>query len=463
MAKRYGHALVIGGSVAGLMAARMLVDSFEKVTIVERDVLPDGISERSGTPQARHVHNLLRSGLDMMNNMFPGFEDDIAEQGAKLMNWGTQVRMYAGGRWLTPMKTEFATRVASRALIEWALRQRVQQYDGVTFVERTAVRGLVADDSNRRIRGVEVQTRGGSAERYTIAADFVVDASGRGSKAIEWLEALDYDKPPETHVDANVAYSTRFFKRPIHKDYPWLVMYMPAKAPNKRGAGIFQIEGDIWVTSLGGFVGDHPPTDEEGWMEYAKSLPEPDFYEAVKDAEPVEGTGIYGYQRTENYIRHFERMTRFPEGFVLIGDAVCAFNPVYGQGMTSAAMGAKLLGEMLSKTETLDGFGLVFQKRLAKQGQPMWLLATGNDLQFEETRGDRPNAVTRLVQKYVDAYLDAMADDPILKEQFFRVTNLLDMPQSLLRPDFAWRVLFNNRRQSEESTPHSEDGLQIAQ
>jgi len=390
---------------------------------------------------------LLRRGLDIMDEMFPGFEAELEARGAQPMNWGTDIKVYTGGRWLGQLETELASKVASRVLIEAVLRERVCKLGNVQMLERTQVLGLLADASGERVVGLHVRERGGRAAERDLYADFVVDASGRGSKGSDWLQALGYEVPKETTVDADVGYSTRYFKKPKDKSYFWRVLYMPAKAPSTRGAGIFEVENDVWIASLGGFVGDHPPTDEEGWMEYARNLPADDFYEAVKDAEPIPEMGVCGYRRTGNYIRHFERMERFPAGFVLVGDAVCAFNPIYGQGMTSAAMGAQRLGEMLADVDKLDAsFGKAFQSSVAKQCEPMWLISTGNDLQFEETIGDRPTWVERMVQKYVDAYLEVMADKPVMVEQFFHVQNLTAAPTTLLRPDLAARVLWDRVR-----------------
>ena len=441
MAIQSKHAIVIGGSIAGLMSARVLSDSFEQVTIIERDRLPQTPTERNGTPQARHVHNLLLRGLQLMESFFPGFTDELEANGANWMNWGTETRVLSKDRWLEPIETDFKTMVASRALIEWVLRERLKGLGMVSIQERMQVTGLLTSEDGQRVTGVKLRERGGRAERSELRADFVVDASGRGSKAGAWLTEIGYPAPDETRVDADVAYATRFYKKPQHRAIPWRVMYMPAKMPYTRGGAIFEIEGDVWVASLGGFCGDHPPTDPDGWMAYCKDLPKPDMYEELLDAEPIPDTGIYGYQRTANYIRHYEKLDRLPDGFILTGDAVCAFNPVYGQGMTSAAMGAALLAELLAGAETLRGFGAVYQARYAKQIEPMWLLATGNDLQYPATVGDRPDWLTRQVQRYVDLYLEMMIGDRDLTEQFYRVMNLMALPSSLLYPARAGQVL----------------------
>lgn len=425
-----------------MLAARVLSERFEQVIIVERDQLPQDAHERAGTPQDKHVHNLLSRGLQVMERLLPGFERDLEAHGALYLNWGKHARvLIANDHWMPEIDTPVYSWTASRALVEWVMRKHVLTRPNIQILERTQARNLELDTTQTRVVGVRVVKNGTPHLSHVLPADFVVDATGRSSKIMQWLNELGFDTPPETIVDAKVGYATRYFRKPANARNTWRVLYMPARAPITRGAGIFEVENNLWIASLGGFAGDYPPNTPDDWMEYARSLPKPDFYEAIKDAEPLNNQ-VIGYRRTRNYRRHFEKLPRFPERLVVVGDAVCGFNPIYGQGMTNAALSVELLEQCLTESPSMpSGFSLEFQRRLAKQCDPIWTLATGSDMQFETTEGDRPNALTRFVQRYVDLYLEIMPQDPVLVEQFFRVTNIEIAPSALLNPAMMWRVL----------------------
>lgn len=435
------HAVVIGGSIAGLITARVLTDSFERVTVIERDQLPREAAFRGGTPQDRHVHNLLERGLNIMEDLFPGIEADLAAGGAPQMDWSKHICSRTYGGWLTDVQTNIKTRVASRGLVEWVIRRRIFENPNVEVLERTQVDHLLSDGN--RITGVHLRGRGANQLDEDLLADFVVDASGRRSKTPDWLEALGYDRPEETVIDPQVGYATRLYKKPANFSGGWHVMYLPAKAPDKRGGAIFEIEGDVWMVSLGGYGGDYPPTDEDGFLAFARSIREPEFYEAFCAAEPL--GGIVGYRRTQNRVRHYEQLARWPDRFVVLGDAVCGFNPIYGQGMTAAAMGAERLASVLRESSgNLDGLGAKFQRVLAKQNQTIWALATGEDFRHDTTIGERPGWLVQQLQRYVDWVLEAAPHDDKIADAFFQVLNLNEQPAYLFKPD-VMAALFKHR------------------
>lgn len=383
------HAIVIGGSIGGLLTARVLSDYFAQVTVIERDHLPTHSDSRVGTPQAKHVHNLLTRGMKTIESLLPGFEADLIAHGAHMANWGRDIKMLTLGGWLQSLDTELYSPVASRALVEWVIRQRVLAIQGVTIIENTEVRALLADDTRETITGVRVKARGAGAEERDLKADFVVDTSGRTSKVPEWLNDLGYDQPTETTVDPLVGYATRLYQKPANFKDTWRILFMTAKAPDTRGGAIFEIENDVWMVSLGGYSGDYPPTDPDGFMAFACTLRDPIHYHLIQDATPI--SEIVGYRRAVNVMRHYERLTRFPQRFALLGDAVCGFNPIYGQGMTAAALGVDLLNKTFKAANgQLNGLGQRFQADLSKQNQALWLLSTGEDFRYEATIGDRP-------------------------------------------------------------------------
>jgi 2-polyprenyl-6-methoxyphenol hydroxylase-like FAD-dependent oxidoreductase len=442
MTKPYQQAIVIGGSVAGLLAARVLANHFEHVIILERDHLPDDPEIRSGVPQAHHLHVLLARGHAIFESLFPGMDAELDAKGAPLIEWGYDTTGLGRGGWMPKFHSGIKTRSVSRALLEWHIRQRLLRDYPVEFVAETQVKNLVASDDRTRIIGVDVQMRGGAREEKRLLADLVVDASGRTSHTPEWLKELGYDEPEDTHVNSFLGYSTRWYKKPSTSgaSAPKGVIISNEPPHGLRAGGLWEVEGDRIVVTLVGVNRDFPPTYEAGFMDFARSLGGDTVYETIKDAEPI--SEIYGYQRTANRLRHFERLTHWPEQFIVIGDAACAFNPVYGQGMTTGALGALELDACLrDHAQNLSGLGAQFQKRLAKVAAIPWVMATGEDLRYPATEGKRPGAFTRIVQKYIDHVQLLVPHDTDVARTFFQVTNLLVPPTALFQPAIILKVL----------------------
>ncbi len=440
------QAVVIGGSMAGLFTARVLSDHFARVIVIERDSFPDTAEFRNGVPQARHVHALLARGQRIMEDMFPGLAEDFKEIGAPRIEWGTDTAFLTPGGWVKRFATGYQTNLISRIALEHLIRKRLALRRNVEFLPETDVLDLIASEDKGTVVGVNVQSRRDKSEagHYPIMGDMVVDASGRNSKAPEWLTALGYDAPSVSTVYAYIGYATRWYEAPAGK-HDWKVLFINARPEQglKRGAGIFEVEGGQWVATLGGLNRDYPPTDEAGFLAYAKTVATPAFYEAIKDAKPI--SPIYGYRYDGNRLRHYEKMTRRPENFLVIGDAVCGFNPLYGQGMTVAALEALRLGELITahkmRSGSLKGLAGSFQKALAGAVRNPWLMATGEDMRYPETEGPKPNAFSRLVQRYINQVNRAMPNDEQLSLAFIETSNLTRPPTGLLSPRLVLRVL----------------------
>lgn len=431
-------AIVIGGSMSGLLAARVLTDFFERVTIIERDQFPDAPENRGGVPQARHLHVLLTRGHDIMESLFPGLDAELEAAGVPRVEWGYDTTGFTRGGWLPRFHGGIFTRSVSRTMLEWTVRRRLQNISCIQIMEGWQVSGLLTSDDKSRVTGVMAQARGGSREERTLNADLVVDASGRNSHTPEWLQTLGYGAVDETVVNSFLGYSTRWFKKsPTFSEFWKDILILGIPPVGTRGAALWEVEGNRWVVTLAGANRDYPPTDEAGYMEFLRSLPTTVLYDVVKDAEPI--SDIYGYQRTENRWRHYERLPRWPEGFAVTGDAACGFNPVYGQGMTAGAIEAQALQACLR--EGMDGAGARFQKRLAKDIQAIWVMATGEDLRYPATEGDRPGAFTRLVQKYFDRVQLILPNDTDMARTFLEITNLITPPTALFKPAYVWKVL----------------------
>jgi 2-polyprenyl-6-methoxyphenol hydroxylase-like FAD-dependent oxidoreductase len=440
------HAVVIGGSIAGLWAARVLSDHFDRVTVIDRDHFPKTPEFRKGAPQSRHIHTLLGRGQQIMEQLFPGLIDEVVATGALNTEWAFDSKtMISTAEWLPRYHSGYRALSATRHLLEWAIRRRLMQNERVSFLEGHAVDGLLTDFDQRTVTGVRVRALGAARETLRdterLDADLVVDASGRTSHAPEWLQSLGYGAPEESEVNSFLAYSTRWYKRPANFKGDWNWLLIQGTAPMlPRGGGVYEVENGLWGVTLVGAMRDYPPTDEEGFMAFARTLNSPELYEAIKDAEPV--TPIYGYQRTANVWRHYEKFARWPEAFVVMGDAACAFNPVYGQGMTVSAMGAMALGDCI-RERGIGGKGMAqrFQKRLAKTLETPWVMATGEDFRYPTTEGSKPSVMNHFMHWYMDRLFGVMVNNPGVMQVFMGVMHLLEPSSKLLRPDIFLKVL----------------------
>jgi 2-polyprenyl-6-methoxyphenol hydroxylase-like FAD-dependent oxidoreductase len=304
------------------------------------------------------------------------------------------------------------------------------------------VTGLITNDAKSCVTGVEFRRRAQPDQPHErMQADLVVDASGRESHAPRWLTAMGYEQPSVTVVNSFLGYASRVYQKPADDKRDWISLLVRAMPPaSSRGGVVNPIERDRWMVTLGAAGRDYPPTDEVGFLEFARSLPVSTLYDAIKNAEPL--TPVYGYRKTENRWQHYERLKRSPENFMVTGDAVCAFNPVYGQGMTSAAMGAATLDKCLhDHAGQFGGVAHDFQKRLAKTVSGPWLLATGDDFRYPETEGARRDAMTRLMHRYMDVVMRLANQDPHVFMTFFEVLQLLKPVTALMAPRIIARVL----------------------
>lgn len=447
------HALVIGGSMAGLLAARVLSDHFERVTIIERDDLPQSPDYRAGVPQARHLHVILVRGQRILEDLFPAFTDDLKAAGAVSGVWGLDNAFFTVGGWTPRFDSGLVSHIVGRANLEWLVRRRVQAIRNISIQTGCEVIQLLADDNHQTVTGVKVESRDTHATE-DITADLIVDASGRNSKARQWLQELGYDTPEETLVDAHCGYATRWYERPAHIRPVTFAIQPRPKEGLYRGAGMMPVEDNRWVVTLLGANGDYPPTDEEDFMAFAKSLSTPVIYNLIKDAKPI--SGISGYRKLENRWRRYERLSRLPEHFILIGDSVCALNPIYGQGMTKAALEAELLGRLLKQRGVHDLTGLprVFQKRLAKNIVGAWMMATSEDLRYPDVEGEKPDLFSRFSNWYFDRVAQTMPYDPQITLAFFKAMSLVHDPRSIARPDTVMRVMWRWLVTSRLSSAH---------
>ncbi len=435
-------AVVIGSSMAGLLSARVLADYFTQVIIVERDTLPQQPQTRKGVPQANHAHVLLAQGYRILKQLFPGIDAELSEAGAPKIDWGKEYALFGYWGWHPRIASDLTTHSGSRAFLECLVRRRLSDFNNVKFQENTQVRELLSNSQNSQVTGVKLYDSDENQEEELVA-HLVVDASGRNSQMPNWLEFMGYQPPAKTEINSFLGYSTCWFECPEDLEVDWKALAVFYKAPeNKHGGVMLPVEGNRWAVTLAGIARDYPPNDNEGFLECARNLRNSAIYDAIKNAKPI--SKVYSYRRTENCWHHYE-LARLPEGLVIIGDAVCAFNPVYGQGMTTAALGALTLQKCVQKqfiNSEYKATGLTknFQKQLAQMLKTPWLMATSDDFRWETTEGKKPDTMTRLMHKYMDEVIILSTRQPQIYKVFSEVLHMIKQPTALFAPNIVFGV-----------------------
>jgi len=433
MSKCGEHALVIGASMSGLLAARVLSDAFARVTVLERDELGDSGEPRRGAPQGRHAHGLLASGARALERLFPDFAADVEAAGGKRSDLAADGLWHNFGGFLHTGASDLQGLLLSRPALEALVRRRVRALPNVSLIDRRDVIALAHESG--RVVGVAHRSAGASDPAHTTSADLVVDASGRGGRAPFWLDGIGYRTPVEERIEVEIAYTTRVFRRKPGDLEGREVVLVAANSSNWRPAAMLSQEGERWVVTLGGYFGDRAPEDLEGFRAYARSLATPEIYETIAEAEPVGAAASYAFRASQR--RRYEKLKSFPAGFLVIGDGLASFNPIYGQGMSVAASETLALQELLA--EGTHDLARRFFAAAAKVIDTPWSLAASADLAHPAVKGPRPAAV-RLVNWYIERLYKAGHSDAALAHAFLDVANLVAPPASLFRPTVVARV-----------------------
>ena len=430
------RAIVIGASLAGLLAARVLSERYDEVVLLERDPLPDRAAPRKGTPHAVHPHGLLARGREAIEALFPGFTDALVAQGAMVGDIGTEVAVDANRARFARRPAGVLGLAASRLAIEAELRRRVRALPGVHVLDDVDVQAPVHGEG----RVVGVRCRGGDAEPQTLAAALVLDCTGRGSRSPAWLREWGYDAPPEERVTVGLAYSSAYFRRDASVKPTVTVVVGAATAELPRPSILIAQEPDgegraRWVAGVGGYAGDHVDTTLEALRRRAAEIGNREIEALAAHGEPIGPVMRYVFPHSQR--RHYERLRRFPQGYLAMGDALASFNPIYGQGMTVAACEALALRDALARGPR--DLARRFFKEAARIIDTPWQLAVGGDLALPSVAGPRPFPL-KWINAYVDRVQRAAVDDAVVAHAFIRVMHLLAAPPSLFAPAVAWRV-----------------------
>ncbi|GAS96189.1 hydroxylase [Mycolicibacterium canariasense] len=438
------RAVVLGASVGGLLAARVLSERYRDVIIVERDVLDDEAVARRGVPQGRHGHALLARGAQILTELFPGFGDELAADGvAAVTTELTRIHIAIGGHELAHHRDVVSPGAPplyfpSRALLERNIRRRVRGIPNVTMLDGHDVIDLSSDGAGD-VTGVRVARHGGD-DRGIVGADIVVDATGRGSRTPVFLDGLGYGRPREDELVVKLAYASQLLRIPPGTLHEQMIGLFPA--PDRpRTWTLVGYEDDTWMMTVGSMVGHEPPADRAELLAFGEGFAPPHALAAVRAAVPL--SDVEHYRVPSNRWRRYDKMKRFPRGLLVFGDAICSFNPIYGQGMTVAAIESVILRECLGHGD--HDLGRRFFRASARRLRVAWQTAVGSDLALPEVSGRRPLPM-RLSNAYLDWVMRAAEVDEDTAMQLLRVTGMLDSPLRLCRPGFVTRTARVNQR-----------------
>ncbi|SMB82913.1 FAD-dependent oxidoreductase [Deinococcus hopiensis] len=431
------HAIVMGASMAGLLAARVLAETYAQVTLLERDECSAHATARKGVPQSQQPHALLLRGKQILEELYPGLEAELHAQGALSGDMTHATRIVAGDTYLAKSHSGLPLLFATRPLIEAAVRTRTLTLPNVRLRAGTSVKGFVSVGDRAAVGGVRVRTADGAEE--DLMGDLVVDATGRGSRTPAWLKELGFARPRESRLPVNVTYTSRFYRRsPEHLGGDLMLVTLPNQPKDRRVMGCFAAEGDRWHVFLTGWHGEHAPPNDAGVLEFARSLEHPDLAAFLSSLEPVSDYAVHRYPA--NVRHHYEELRRFPRGLIVIGDALCSFNPSSAQGMTVAALEALALRTALRGTRDLDAVRRRYF-RLADRALTLpWSVVTGSDGSYPEANWPQPPA-SRVLGRYLNRVQQAAVYDGAVSRTFFQVGQMVRSPAALFAPTFVLRVL----------------------
>ncbi|KAA8783492.1 FAD dependent oxidoreductase [Paenibacillus amylolyticus] len=464
------RAVVIGAGIAGLITARMLSDYYDEVCIIERDELPSEPSNRQGVPQSFHPHRVLPRGGLILEHYFPGYNDELIALGAIPSHEEEIVNANKYGKFNHKVNASFIEIASSsRPLLEWVLRKRVQNISHIRFLTNTEVTGLMVSEDQSSIIGVYTKERR-SESRKERRADMVIDASGRSSKLIKWLDQIGLSVPEPEVLKVSLGYSTRYYKIPSLIQNEWKTILTESDPEQGIRAGmLWRIENDIAGMLLFNAGGDaYPSTHPDEFQEQMKHLfASNEIMELAERLEPFQGPR--GYRISESIRQHYERMEDWPSGLLVLGDAFCSFDPIHGQGMTVAAIEADTIRKCLElqRVHPESKFELKVLRRMQQAIEPAWWLSSVADLRWrgvEHVGSSQPRGVT-FAQKYINLFTKQAMKKAMYEKDthlFFIqfLTNALILPPGEYFNGGVLKMILNDNGSEEEMALRAELGVQ---
>jgi 2-polyprenyl-6-methoxyphenol hydroxylase-like FAD-dependent oxidoreductase len=433
------HAIVVGAGIGGLTAAKALASYFDNVTVLERDALPTAPIMRAGTPQARQIHVLLRGGLDALREFFPEFETELELAGAVRVRVGSESLLEIPGFDPFPRRDlGFDYLCMTRPLVEFVARRFVERQGNIALRSRCRVTQFLESSDRNAVTGVRYdETNGRSNE---LAADFVVDASSRGALTLEFLDRVGMPRPQETEIGIDLRYATAMFEIPPPAPSDWrAVLHRPA-AESGRGGLLIPVENNCWQVNLTAMHGQLVPESVGDFVAFAKKLRTQTIYDAIKDAVPI--GPIHRFAFPSSMWRHFERLDRFPDHLLPLGDVICRFNPAFGQGMSVAAQEVSALKRLIEAraldAHPLKGLAQSYFAAIEDFLAAPWGV-TESDFIYEKTRGQRPHDFHQRLKSNL-ALQRVASEDANVHQIMSEVTHLVKRSSALRDPRIVSRV-----------------------
>lgn len=460
-------AIVIGAGITGLVNAKILSKYFQEVIVLEKDFLSESFQpeHRKGLPQAHHQHILLMKGRELFEAIFPGFDNELARMGSPELSYSNDIALYVGHGKLPRFPSYLKVRPSRRIWIDALVRKRVASVANVVIKSNVQVQHLEFDQKDNRVTGVifTKQHKGGSSceqSMHKLEADLVIDCSGRGSRITKWLKELGRSDIPSTVVDPKLGYASCLLKIPENYSGTRGIEVAPHAPDNPRAAGLWEVEKGTWLLTLIGMAGNYPPKDLEGFKAFAGALPTSAISEILNQAERL--SEIQSFRGTQNIWRHYEKMPSYPNGLLVLGDALCAFNPLHGQGLTLIARSAQLLDQQLKKgaqVQYSNKWAQANYRKLNKIFLSAWMFAISEDMRWPETIGRKVDWKLNLAYRFTDKLLATSQHSKYVTQACLAVANMIRSPLSLIRPGILlrmfWYSFYKHQNQQIELNTHS--------
>ncbi|WP_405649590.1 NAD(P)/FAD-dependent oxidoreductase [Streptomyces sp. NBC_00019] len=454
------HGVVLGGGLAGVLAARALRDHVDKVTVIERDTYPDRPEPRKGAPQSHHAHILWSGGAEAIEALLPGTLDRLRTAGTHRIGVKQDMVLYSAYGWQHRFPSSHYALTCSRPLLDRTVRDAALGDPRIEVLQGAQAQGLLGD--HERVTGARVRTQDGTTR--DLPADLVVDATGRGSRLKHWLGELGLPPVTEESVDTGLTYATRVFRAPdgAPRPFPVVSVYADHRTgrPGRNGL-LLPIEDGRWIITLSGTRGGEPTTDENHFATFARTLRDPLIADLIDAATPL--TPVRTTRSTLNRRLHLDRLTRHPEGLVALGDCVVSLNPIHGHGMSVAARSAHALENCLRRAGGLKpGLARTAQRAIAAAADAPWLLSASQDLCYPDNRADvsDPRLTTQAARRqgFADLVTSASLVNERVCDALTAVTTLTAPLAHLETPEFLTAL-----RQGPARPPLSAAPLSVAE